>query len=158
MNTHPTSTIARWQPHALALLRIVTAYMFLTHGTAKLLHVPHDPMFDSLQLMSMEGAAGVLELVCGALILIGWLTRPAAFIAAGEMAVAYFMAHASQGNPLIPMLNQGELAVMYCFVFLFLAIAGAGAWSVDAMRKSRAPGATVERRSGLDRRSPQTQH
>jgi putative oxidoreductase len=157
MNTQPTSTISRWQPHALALLRIVTAYMFLMHGTAKLLHVPHEPMFDNLQLMSLPGAAGVLELICGALILIGWLTRPAAFIASGEMAVAYFMAHASQGNPLIPMLNKGELAVMYCFAFLLFAVAGAGAWSVDSMRRSRSLDASGERRSGVDRRSPQTQ-
>jgi putative oxidoreductase len=157
MNTEPNSTLSRWQPHALALLRIVTAYMFLMHGTAKLLHVPHEPMYDGLQLMSLPGAAGVLELICGALILIGWLTRPAAFIASGEMAVAYFMAHASQGNPLIPMLNKGELAVMYCFVFLLFAVAGAGAWSVDSMRRSRTADTSGERRSGVDRRSPQTQ-
>lgn len=124
-----------WTPRALALLRIVSAYLFLQHGTAKLLHVPHVAMFDEVTLMSMMGVAGVLELVGGVLLLIGLLTRPVAFILSGEMAVAYFMAHASQGHVLMPILNQGELAVIYCFVFLFLAAAGGGAWSVDAMRK-----------------------
>lgn len=128
---------AVWTPRALALLRIVTAYLFITHGTAKLLGVPHVAMFDNLQVMSLIGIAGVLELVGGVLILIGWLTRPVAFVLSGEMAVAYFMGHASKGNPLVPMLNQGELAVLYCFVFLFLAAAGAGAWSVDAARVRR---------------------
>lgn len=124
-----------WTPRALALLRIVSAYLFLQHGTAKLLHVPHVAMFDDVTLMSMMGVAGVLELVGGVLLLIGLLTRPVAFILSGEMAVAYFMVHASQGHVLMPILNQGELAVIYCFVFLFLAAAGGGAWSVDAMRK-----------------------
>src|SRR6185295_12856489 len=127
---------ATWQPRALGLLRIVTGYLFLLHGSAKLLGMPHVAMFDKLQPMSLVGVAGMLELVGGALILIGFFTRPVAFLLSGEMAVAYFMAHASKGNPLLPMLNQGELAVMYCFVFLFFAAAGAGAWSVDAMRKS----------------------
>jgi len=126
---------ATWQPRALALLRIVTGYLFLTHGTAKLLGMPHVAMFDKLQLMSLMGLAGSLELVGGALILIGLFTRPVAFILSGEMAVAYFMVHASKGDPLLPMLNQGELAVLYCFVFLFFAAAGSGAWGVDAMRK-----------------------
>jgi putative oxidoreductase len=158
MNPQLESKFGRWQPHALALLRIVTAYMFLVHGTAKLLHLPHVPSYDSLQIMSLPGAAGLIELVCGVLILIGWFTRPAAFIASGEMAVAYFMAHASQGNPLVPLLNRGELAVMYSFVFLFLAVAGAGAWSIDSMLRSRTtPGDSGERRSDVDRRSPQTQ-
>lgn len=129
-----------WTPRALALLRIVSAYLFLQHGTAKLLHVPHVAMFDEVTLMSMMGVAGVLELVGGVLLLIGLLTRPVAFILSGEMAVAYFMAHAPQGNVLMPLLNQGELAVMYCFVFLFLAAAGGGAWGVDAMRKSAGGG------------------
>lgn len=132
-----TSTLETWQPRALAVLRIVTAYLFLMHGTAKLLHVPHMANFDNVQLMSMAGIGGALELVGGALLLIGLFTRPVAFILSGEMAVAYFMAHASRGNPLLPILNQGELAVMYCFVFLFLAVAGAGAWSVDtAVRRN----------------------
>ena len=124
-----------WRPRALAVLRIVTAYLFITHGTAKLLGVPHQEMFDGLKLLSLVGVAGILELVGGALLLIGLFTRPVAFVMCGFLAVAYFMAHASQGNVLVPMLNQGELAVLYCFVFLYLAAAGAGAWSVDALRR-----------------------
>lgn len=124
-----------WRPRALAVLRIVTAYLFITHGTAKLIGVPHQEMFDGLKLMSLIGAAGFLELAGGALLLIGMFTRPVAFVLCGFMAVAYFMAHGSQGNVLVPMLNKGELAVIYCFVFLYFAVAGAGTWSVDAMRR-----------------------
>ena len=132
---------ATWTPRAQALLRIVTGYLFLTHGTAKLLGMPHVAMFDNLQVLSLIGVAGILELVGGALILVGFFTRPVAFILSGEMAFAYFMGHASRGTPLVPMLNQGELAVLYCFVFLFFAAAGAGAWSLDAMRGKRPLGA-----------------
>jgi len=124
-----------WRPRALAVLRIVTAYLFIQHGTAKLFGAPHQAMFDGLQLMSLVGLAGILEVAGGALLLIGLCTRPVAFALCGFMAVAYFMAHASQGNVLLPMLNQGELAVLYCFVFLYLVFAGAGAWSVDAVRR-----------------------
>jgi len=123
-----------WRPRALAVLRIVTGFLLIPHGTAKLFGVPHQAMFDGLQLVSLVGLAGVLEVIGGALILIGLFTRPVAFILCGFMAVAYFMAHGSQGNVLLPMLNQGELAVLYCFVFLYLVFAGAGAWSVDALR------------------------
>lgn len=125
----------KWQAQALAALRIVTAYLLIPHGTAKLLGTPHVAMFDGLHPMSLLGLAGILEIVGGALILIGLFTRPVAFILCGFMAVAYFMAHASQGNALLPLLNGGELAVLYCFVFLYLFFAGAGAWSVDAMLK-----------------------
>ena len=97
--------------------------------------MPHQEMFDGLQLMSLVGLAGVLEIGGGLLILIGLFTRPVAFILCGFMAVAYFMAHASQGNALLPMLNHGEPAVLYCFIFLYLVFAGAGAWSVDAVRR-----------------------
>ena len=130
-----TAFFGTWQPRALAVLRIVTAYLFITHGTAKLFGVPHQAMFDGLKLMSLPGVAGILEVVGGALILIGLFTRPVAFVMCGFMAVAYFMAHGSQGNVLVPMLNKGELAVLYCFVFLYFSVAGAGAWSVDAMRR-----------------------
>jgi putative oxidoreductase len=124
----------RWRPRALGVLRIITGYLLIPHGTAKLFGVPHQAMFDGLQLVSLIGLAGVLEVAGGALILIGLFTRPVAFILCGFMAVAYFMAHGSQGYVLLPMLNQGELAVLYCFVFLYLVFAGAGAWSVDGMR------------------------
>ena len=122
-----------WAPRAQALLRIVTAYLFVLHGSAKLLHFPHVAMFDQLQLFSLHGFAGVLELAGGALVLVGFLTRPVSFVLSGEMAFAYFMAHAKQGPVLMPLLNHGESAVLFCFVFLFLAAAGGGAWSVDGM-------------------------
>ena len=124
-----------WRPRALAVLRIVTAYLFMAHGTAKLFGMPYQKMFDGLQLMSLPGLAGVLEVFGGLLILIGLFTRPVAFVLCGFMAVAYFMAHGSQGNVALPMLNGGELAVLYCFVFLYFVFSGAGAWSVDAMRR-----------------------
>jgi putative oxidoreductase len=126
--------INEWTPRAQALLRIVTAYLFLLHGTAKLFRVPHVAMFDNLQLMSLTGLAGVLEVVGGVLLLIGLFTRPTAFILSGEMAVAYFMAHASKGYVWAPLMNHGESAVLFCFIFLFFVAAGAGAWSVDAAR------------------------
>ena len=128
------STAARYAPHAQALLRIVSGYLFMMHGVAKLFHVPHVAMYDGVQLMSLIGLAGVLETVGGALLIAGLFTRATAFVLSGEMAVAYFMAHASKGDPLMPMLNQGEAAVLFCFIFLFLAAAGAGAWSLDARR------------------------
>lgn len=133
--TIDTAFVELWRPRALAVLRIVAAYLFITHGTAKLFGVPHQEMFDGLQLLSLAGVAGMLEFAGGLLLLIGLFTRPVAFVLCGLMAVAYFMAHASQGNVLVPMLNKGELAVLYCFVFLYFAVAGAGAWSVDAMRR-----------------------
>ena len=123
-----------WVPRAQGLLRIVVTFLFLEHGTAKLFGVPHVAMFDNLQLMSLIGVAGIIEVVGGVLVLIGLFTRPAAFILSGEMAAAYFMAHAPQGNVLVPLLNPGESAVLFCFVFLFFAAAGAGAWGVDTMR------------------------
>jgi putative oxidoreductase len=129
-----------WTARALAALRIVAGYLFLQHGSAKLLGVPHVAMFEHLNILSLIGFAGVLELVGGALILVGLFVRPAAFVLSGEMAVAYFVGHASHGNVLLPMLNQGETAVLYCFIFLLLAAAGGGACSVDAvMRSARVP-------------------
>lgn len=125
------------RPHALAALRIVTAYLFMAHGTAKLFGVPQLAMFDGLQLVSLVGLAGVLEVFGGALLLVGLFTRPVAFLLSGFMAVAYFMAHASKGNLLLPLLNQGELSVLYCFAFLYFVFSGAGAWSVDAWRNGR---------------------
>jgi putative oxidoreductase len=136
--TPPQTFFDTWTPRGLAALRIVTAYLFLQHGSAKLLHFPHVAMFDSLPPLSFIGFAGMLELVGGVLLLIGLFTRPVAFVLSGQMAVAYFIAHAPQGNFLSPMLNQGEPAVLFCFVFLFLSLAGAGAWSIDASRQKSA--------------------
>ena len=131
-------TVALWTPRALAVLRIVTAYLFLQHGTAKLLHVPHLAMFDGLPLLSLFGIAGMIEIAGGLLVLLGWFTRPAAFILSGEMAVAYFHSHVPLGHFLAPLLNEGESAVLFCFVFLLLAVAGPGAWGVDQRRSSKA--------------------
>jgi putative oxidoreductase len=135
MNAPELSAI--WAPRAQGLLRIVTAYLFLLHGTAKLFHVPHLAYFDDLQIFSLVGLAGVLEVVGGVLMILGLFTRPVAFILSGQMAVAYFMGHASKGDPLLPLMNNGESAVLFCFVFLFFAAAGAGAWSIDDMRAKR---------------------
>ncbi len=122
-------------PRAHALLRMVAGYLFLLHGSAKLLGWPHVASFDHVSIASLIGVAGLLELVGGALVMIGLFTRPAAFIVSGEMAVGYFMAHASKGNPLLPILNQGDAAVLYCFIFLFLAAAGPSIGSVDSARR-----------------------
>jgi putative oxidoreductase len=126
-----------WVPRAQALLRIVSGYLFLLHGSAKLLHMPHIPQFDEVQIVSLLGAAGVLELVGGILLILGLFTRPVAFILSGEMAFAYFMAHASKDTVLLPLMNHGEAAVLFCFIFLFLAMAGGGAWSVDRLKAQK---------------------
>jgi putative oxidoreductase len=119
---------------ALAILRIVAAFLLIQHATSKLFGFPHVAVFDNLQLFSLLGAAGSIELVGGPLLLVGLFTRPVAFILSGELAFAYFIGHVPKGNFLSPMLNSGEPAVLYCFIFLFLAAAGAGAWSVDESR------------------------
>jgi putative oxidoreductase len=115
-------------------LRIVASYLLLTHASAKLFHVPHIAMFDGLPLFSLLGAAGVIELVGGVLVLIGFFTRAAAFVLSGELAFAYFIGHAPNGHFLLPLLNQGEPAVLLSFIFLFIAAAGPGAWSIDNRR------------------------
>jgi putative oxidoreductase len=127
--------LATWSPRLLSMLRIVVALLFLQHGLAKLLHFPHVAMFDQLQLFSLLGLAGVIELVGGTLLFVGFFTRPVALILAGEMAVAYFMVHAPRG--FFPILNQGELAILFCFVFLYLVAAGGGPWSVDEIREEK---------------------
>jgi putative oxidoreductase len=119
---------------ALAILRIVTAFLLIQHATSKLFGFPHVAAFDNLQVFSLLGAAGIIELVGGPLILVGLFTRPVAFILSGELAFAYFIGHVPKGNFLSPMLNLGEPAVLYCFIFLFLAAAGAGTWSIDESR------------------------
>ena len=121
---------ASWSPKLLSLLRIVVALGFIQHGTSKFFGVPPFPMPGPLPPLLV--AAGVLELVGGGLMLLGLFTRPVAFILSGQMAVAYFMFHAPQG--FFPAQNMGEGAMLYCFVFLYFAAAGAGPWSVDATR------------------------
>lgn len=122
------------QPRLLSLLRIVTGFLFMQHGAQKILGFPA-PQHSEFDLFSMLGAAGTLELFGGALIVIGLFTRPTAFILSGLMAFAYFIAHAPQS--FWPMLNGGELATMFTFVFLYLAAAGAGEWSVDHYRSNK---------------------
>jgi putative oxidoreductase len=124
------SFYSAWTPRLLSVLRIVTGFLFMFHGTQKLFNYPPSPT-GAAPLASMMGFAGILEFVGGLLILLGLFTRPVAFILAGEMAVAYFMAHASAG--FLPLVNKGELAALYCFVFLFFAAAGGGPWSVDSL-------------------------
>lgn len=119
-----------WAPRVLSILRIVTAFMFLLHGTAKIFHWPHQAMFDNLQLMSLVGVQGLIEVVGGVLVLLGLLTAPVAFILSGDMAFAYFIGHFPKSW--LPLLNGGDAAVLYCFVFLYLWLAGPGPWSVDA--------------------------
>ena len=121
--------LPRYRPYVLALLRIAAAVMFLQHGTAKLFGFPHVAMFDGLQLVSLLGIGGLLEFAGGALLLVGWKTRPVAFLLSGEMAVAYFWFHA--GSAFWPILNKGELAALYSFVFLYFSVSGPGKFSID---------------------------
>ncbi|KPU54053.1 TQO small subunit DoxD family protein [Pseudomonas fluorescens] len=118
-----------WAPRLLSVLRIITAFLFLQHGTAKLFGFPHVAFFDELSLFSLIGFAGVLEAVGGLLLVLGLFTRLVAFILSGEMAFAYFIGHAPKG--LFPLLNNGEPAILFCFIFLYLVAAGGGAWSLD---------------------------
>ena len=125
---------ASWAPRLLSVLRVMSGLLFMQHGTAKLLGIPQMAMFAKLQPFTLSWFAGVLELVGGALLVIGLFTRPVAFVLSGLMAFAYFIAHAPRD--FYPIVNAGELAALYCFVFLYFAAAGGGAWSVDALRKS----------------------
>lgn len=125
--------IARRSPYALAALRIVSGLIFLEHGTQKFLGFPGGEMAGAGLAFNDPGAfAGIVELVAGLLIAIGLFTRPAAFVASGTMAIAYWMAHAPQSP--FPVNNMGDAAILYCFVFLYLVFAGPGAWSIDGMR------------------------
>jgi putative oxidoreductase len=132
--TNSNSYCAKVSPFLLSVMRIAIGLLFMSHGCQKLLGYPPGGQKVELHLTLMALAA-VLELVGGALIVLGLLTRPTAFILSGEMAVAYFKAHASNGLGFWPVQNHGELAVLYCFVFFYLAAAGAGPFSVDALRK-----------------------
>ncbi|NKC32368.1 DoxX family protein [Falsiroseomonas selenitidurans] len=128
-----TSPLARsWGPQLLSLLRITAGLVFLAHGTQKLLGFPAGSG-GAPEMLSLSWFAGVIELVAGSLITLGLFTRPAAFVASGTMAFAYWLAHAPR-DP-FPVNNGGDAAILYCFVFLYLAAAGAGPWSVDAARR-----------------------
>jgi putative oxidoreductase len=127
-----------WAPYLLSALRIVAAFLFMQFGTAKLFAFPGAvmPGGGTAPLASLAGIAGALEAFGGALLLVGLFTRPVAFLLSGEMAVAYFIGHAPQG--FWPVLNQGHPAILFCFVWLYLSAAGAGPWSLDALRGRRA--------------------
>ena len=144
---------SRWislGPYVKSLLRIVAAFMFLQAGTMKMFGWPMAmPGGQTAPLLSQMGIGGLMEVIGGTLLLLGLFTRPAAFILAGEMAVAYFEFHQPQG--LWPIINQGQPAVLYCFVWLYFSTAGAGPLSIDAMRNK--PRAAVQTRPHLLRRA-----
>jgi putative oxidoreductase len=125
-----TVKLAAWSPRILAILRIVAALLFIEHGTIKLFGFPDGAQPGPQAMMSLFWFAGLIEAVGGLLVLLGLFTRPAAFILSGEMAVGYWMVHAR--TSLYPALNMGDGAILFCFIFLYLAFAGPGAWSLDA--------------------------
>ncbi|WEX08226.1 DoxX family protein [Chelativorans sp. AA-79] len=131
MNTN--GAWSAWTPRMLSILRIVTALLFFEHGSQKLLGFPASEF--SPEVFSLPWIAGALELVGGALLAVGLFTRPVAFILAGEMAVAYWMGHAPQS--FFPVLNGGDSAILYCFIFLYLTFAGPGPWSLDHLMAGR---------------------
>jgi len=120
-----------WAPRVLSILRIVAAFLYIAHGTQKFFGFPGTGTVPPLDLMSLRGASAVLETFGGALLLVGLFSRPVAFLLSGHMAFAYFISHAPQN--FWPILNRGELAIMFCFVFLYIAAAGGGPWSLDAL-------------------------
>ena len=130
------SKLNKWAPHALSALRIITALLFIEHATMKFFAFPAAMQGMPSPMPPMIVAAGVIELVTGTLIALGLFTRPAAFLASGTMAVAYFIGHAMSGG-FWPALNGGEAAIMFCFIFFYLIFAGPGAWSFDALRSRK---------------------
>jgi putative oxidoreductase len=127
--------LGRWQPQLLAILRIVVGLLFLEHGLSKFFGFPVP--FPVHPLPPLLTAAGAVELITGVLVTIGLFTRIAAFLASGEMAIAYFMMHFPNG--FWPLANKGEAAILFCFIFLYIAAAGPGAWSIDGARLRNAP-------------------
>jgi putative oxidoreductase len=127
------SFLDRWAPRLLSVLRIMAAFLYMQHGAQKLFGFWAPPHMAAVPLFSFMGLAGVLEFVGGLLVLLGLFTRPVAFILSGQMAVAYFMVHAPKG--FWPITTGGDLAVLWCFTFFYLAAAGGGAWSLDRLLK-----------------------
>ena len=128
-------TLSRWQPTALSLMRFIIGLLLLQYGVAKIFKFPVLPYFANIPPLIV--VAGTIELIGGALLLVGLFTRPVAFILSGQMAFAYFLGHMFKGaSPVfLPLLNGGTLAILYCFTCLYLSTAGAGPWSVDAAMK-----------------------
>lgn len=124
-----------WAPRLLSVLRIVAAFLFMAHGTQKLFGLPGGGQPMVTHLFTLFGAAGILETFGGPLLLLGLFTRPVAFVLSGEMAVAYFKQHAVAG--FWPILNHGELPVLFCFLWLYLSMVGGGPWSIDALLRAR---------------------
>src|SRR6516162_9119567 len=123
-----------WEQRILSILRIMVGMLYMEHGLAKILDFPHQPNHTPYALLALNpGLQGLLELVGGLLLALGLFTRTVAFVLAGDMAVAYFMEHAPRG--FFPLLNGGELAIVYCFVFLYFWISGGGEWSLDRLRE-----------------------
>ena len=128
-----SSGLSRLTPYLLSVLRLVAAFIYIAHGTQKMFGVPGHPFHAPLIAATTMGAAGVLETIGGTLLFLGLFTRPVAFVLSGQMAVAYFTQHFPNGS--WPILNGGELAVLFCFLWLFFYVAGPGPWSLDALRK-----------------------
>ena len=127
----------QWSERMLSVLRIIVGLLFLEHGLAKIFDFPHPPNHVPYALFTMNpGLQGLIELIGGLLLALGLFTRPVAFILSGDMAFAYFMAHEPRG--FFPLLNGGELAIVYCFLFLYYAVAGGGPWSLDHVRQRAA--------------------
>jgi putative oxidoreductase len=126
-------TLNAWAPQALSVLRIYTGLLLLEHGTAKILGFPAVASFAKVELGSLTGASGVIELIGGAIFTVGVFTRPMAFILSGFAAAAYFIVSAPR--EFYPILNNGELASLFSFVFIYFVFSGPGPWSLDAMMK-----------------------
>lgn len=126
---------AKWQPTALSLFRFITGLLLLQYGIAKIFKFPVVPMFEKVQLFSLIGTAGALELVLGGLLMVGLFTRLVAFILSGEMAFAYFIGHFPRG--FLPLINNGTSAILFCFACLYLATAGGGPYSLDATMRGK---------------------
>ena len=130
-----TAIGAVWAPRILSVLRIVGGLLLLQYGLAKLFSWPAVKMFENLPWLSLYGVAGMFELIGGALLILGLFTGPVAFVLSGEMAAAFFIEHFPRS--FFPLLNHGDLAVILCFTFLYLAIAGGGPWSLDALLRKK---------------------
>jgi putative oxidoreductase len=130
-----TQILEDWTPRVLSILRIVAAVLFFEHGSQKLFGFP--PRLEGApgpEIVSLLGAAGIMEIIGGGLLILGLFTRPVAFLAAGEMAIGYWVAHAPKS--FFPALNGGDAAILYCFIFLYIVFAGPGPWSLDAKRSA----------------------